>query len=159
MTILAILSRWIHIVCACLAIGGIFFARFVLPGGLSLLDKEAHKLVHLKVRRTFKMVIHSAILLFVITGIYNTYLAWDKYTLDSALLHPLWGTHILLALIAFVLALYVLAGKEPPKSHRTLTAVNFVVLLAVVAVASTLKWERERVVADHAAQVLSPERP
>jgi uncharacterized membrane protein len=159
MFILAILSRWIHVISACLAVGGVFFARFVLPSGLRILDEETGKNVHLKIRRTFKMVIHSAILLLLITGIYNSYLAWDKYSLDSALLHPLWGTHILLALIAFAIALYVLAGPLPPKSHRKLMAVNFVVLIAAVAVASTLKWARERVVADHAAPISSLEGP
>jgi uncharacterized membrane protein len=159
MPILVILSRWIHVICACLMIGGIFFARFVMPSGLGILDDETRTKVHLKIRRTFKMVIHSAILLLLITGIYNSTLAWDKYTLDSALLHPLWGTHILLALIAFTFLLIVLAGPVPPRSHRKLMAVNFVVLLAAVAVASTLKWARERVVAEHAAHVSSSEGP
>jgi len=57
-----------NVICACLMIGGIFFARFVMPSGLGILDDETRTKVHLKIRRTFKMVIHSAILLLLITG-------------------------------------------------------------------------------------------
>jgi hypothetical protein len=71
----------------------------------------------------------------------------SAYNRNPALLQSLWGTHMTLALVAFCIALYVLAGAEPPKSHRTWMAVNFVVLLSLIAVASTLKWAREQAMA------------
>jgi uncharacterized membrane protein len=159
MVILAILSRWIHVISACLVIGGAFFIRFIVPRGLNLLEESQRTAVLLAVRRGFKMVVHSAILLLLLTGIYNTTLAWDKYNLDKAVLHALWGIHILLAALAFTLALYVLAGQTPPKSHRKLMAVNIIVLLLVVAAASSLKWARERAVAEHAKQVMNSDKP
>src|SRR5579863_7815749 len=97
MTPFVILSRWLHVISACLVIGGVLFIRFILPHSLKLLDPPQQKQVLLAVRRSFKMVVHTAILLLLITGIYNTTLAWDKYQLDKALLHALWGTHILFA--------------------------------------------------------------
>ncbi len=99
------------------------------------------------------------ILLLLVTGIYNTYLAWDKYELDTAVLHALWGTHILLATLAFTISLYVLAGAAPPRSHRKLMAVNFVILLLVVAAASTLKWAREKAMADHSSRGTVLDKP
>jgi uncharacterized membrane protein len=158
MFILTILSRWLHVVSACLAIGGVFFICFIVPRGMKLLDESQSPPVSLAMRRTFKRVVHSAIFLLLVTGIYNTTLAWDKYNLDKAVLHALWGVHILLALIAITISLYVLAGAQPPKSHRKLMALNFGILLLVVAAASSLKWARERAVADHAAQVLSSDK-
>ncbi len=113
--------------------------RFILRGNCAALDPETSHQLLLRTRRAFKMVIHTAILLLIVTGIYNTYLAWDKYALDEAVLHSLWGTHVLLAALAFAISLYVFAGAEPPRSHRTLMAVNFVILLLVVAAASTLE--------------------
>jgi predicted ABC-type exoprotein transport system permease subunit len=95
----------------------------------------------------------AIILLLLLSGIYNTYLAWDKYNLDKAVLHALWGTHILLAALVFTISLYVLAGPQPPKAHRRLMAINFVLLLCAVAAASSLKWARERAVAEHAASI------
>lgn len=154
-----ILSRWVHIVMACLVIGGVFFARFIFARELRVLEPEPARQLLLRTRRKFKMLIHTAILLLLITGIYNTYLAWDNYKLDEAVLHALWGTHILLAALAFAISLYVLAGAQPPRAHRTLMAVNFVILLLVVAAASTLKWARERTMADHRTGVSISDKP
>jgi uncharacterized membrane protein len=159
MVILAVLSRWLHVISACLAIGGVFFIRFIVPRGLKLLDENQRLPVLLAMRRGFKMVVHTAILLLLVSGIYNTKLAWDKYNLDKAVLHALWGVHILLAGLAFTISLYVLAGAQPPKSHRKLMALNFAILLLVVAAASSLKWARERAVADHAAHLLVSNNP
>jgi len=148
-----ILSRWLHLISACLAVGGVLFIRFVLPRGLMLLDEPLRQQVLLAVRRRFKLVVHAAIFLLLVTGIYNTCLAWDKYQLDKAVLHALWGTHVFLAACAMAILLYVLAGPQPPRSHRKLMALNFAILLLVVAAASTLKWARERAVAQHHATV------
>ena len=159
MPIDVILSRWVHVISACLAIGGVFFIRFILPKGLALLDEAQAESVLLAVRRRFKMLVHTVILLLLLSGIYNTYLAWDKYKLDEAVLHALWGTHILLAALVFTISLYVLAGRQPPKAHRKLMAINFVLLLCAVAAASSLKWARERAVAEHSAHIHAAENP
>jgi uncharacterized membrane protein len=153
MPVLIILSRWVHLISACLVIGGVFFIRFILPRGLRMLDETAAKQAMLACRRYFKMLIHTTILLLIVTGIYNTCLAWDKYKLDDAVLHSLWGMHVLLAALAIGISLYVLAGAEPPKAHRRMMALNFVVLLLVVAAASTVKWARERAVAQHSTEI------
>jgi uncharacterized membrane protein len=148
-----ILSRWVHLVSACLAIGGLFFMRFIFGRGLGLLDLESSQRLLVHTRRMFKMLIHTVILLLLITGIYNSYLAWDKYDLDKAVLHALWGTHVLLAALAFSISLYVLAGVKPPRMHRGLMAVNFVILLLAVAAASTLKWAREKAILENSSHL------
>jgi uncharacterized membrane protein len=159
MPIDVISSRWVHVISACLVVGGVFFIRFILPKGLALLDETQAQSVLLAVRRRFKMLVHTVILLLLLSGIYNTYLAWDKYNLDKAVLHALWGTHVLLAALVFTISLYVLAGPQPPKTHRKLMAINFVLLLCVVAAASSLKWARERAVAEHSAVIHPVENP
>jgi uncharacterized membrane protein len=152
-------SRWIHVTCACLLVGGMFFFRFVLPRGLRTLDEEQAKGVMLAVRRGFKMVVHTAILLLLLSGIYNSWLSWDKYNLDKAVLHALWGTHILFATLAITLSFVALAGREPGKSRWKLLALNFVILLLAVAAASSLKWAKERAVAAHQPMVQVIEHP
>jgi heme A synthase len=57
--------------------------------------------------------------------------------------HGLFGVHLLLALIVFGIALWLLAGKEPPANHKKWMAVNLVLMLLAVAAASTLKYVRE----------------
>jgi len=140
---LTILSRWVHIVSACLALGGFFFILVILPAGFKTLPPELAQEANLKIRRVFKMVMHSVILLLLVTGIYNTTVAWGKYKLNPPLLHPLWGTHLLFGLIAMYIAIWLLAGRTPRKIHRKWVALNLLILLATVAVASTLKWARD----------------
>lgn len=143
---LAIFSRWIHIVSACVAVGGVVFMRVLLPVGLSALDStEQREQVLLRTRRVFKMFIHTAILLFLLSGIYNSVLTWAVYNTNPPVLHSLWGTHVLLALIAMAMLLYVLAGSRPPAAHGRWMAASLVVLLLAVAAASTLRWARQHV--------------
>jgi len=149
MAFLVILSRWLHVATACVAVGGIFFARVVLPVGLAALPIGQQAAAQVPIRRVFKRVIHTAILLLILSGAFNTYVAWDKYRLDPGWLQTLWGVHVLLAAAAFSIALYVLAGTQPRASDRNWLGVNLVVLLAVLAAASSLKWARDKTVASH----------
>jgi len=149
MPLLVILSRWLHIVSACLAIGGFFFFRLVLPRGLAILEPDLQTAVLLKTRRTFKMVIHSCILLLLVTGVFNSIIGLRTYNLNPPVLHTLLGIHVLLAMVAFGVALYVLVGPRPPPSHRKLVALNLVLLLLAVAAASTLKWASQKIITAH----------
>jgi uncharacterized membrane protein len=143
--ILGISLRWIHIVSAAAMIGGVLFFRFLLPPGLRLIDNpDQREAAFLKSRRLFKITVHSTLTLLIISGIYNTVRNCPVYTRDPALNHPIWGTHLLLALIAFSIALFALAGKKAPAAAGKWLTILFVTLLATVAAASTLKWAREK---------------
>jgi uncharacterized membrane protein len=140
--VLAVVFRWLHVIFAALVVGGVFYMRVVLPAGIRHLDEQTRMDVFLRCRRVFKMVIHTAILVLVISGIYNSWRLFDAYT--QLRLHGLWGTHILLGLIVFGISLWLLMGKQPPASHDKWSMVNLVLLIILVAVASTLKNVRER---------------
>lgn len=143
-TILIVLFRWIHIATACVAVGGVFFIRIVFPIGLRALDGESARVMLLKTRRVFKMVVHSSILLLLISGAFNAWMNWPKYTaMSPGLGHSLFGTHLLLALIVFSILLWVLAGKEPPATHMKWMAINLVLMFLTIAAASVLKYARE----------------
>jgi uncharacterized membrane protein len=141
--LLLILMRWVHLAAASIAIGGVFCTRVILPWAAKAVDEPAREQLLLRWRRRFKMVIHTCILLLLISGIYNSILQFGNYRANPPLLHGLWGLHILLALAAFGIAIWLLLGSQPPRRHRTWSLVNLVLLLVVVAVASTLKWARE----------------
>src|SRR5690349_9563054 len=143
MAVLDILFRYLHVVTACLAVGGAFFIRFLLPIGTRDLDAENKDFVLLRSRRAFKMVIHPAMLTFIVSGIYNSWRLFPQYKANPPMLHSLWGTHILIALIIFGISIYLLKGVEPPRKHRGWMKVNFVLMLLAVLVASSLKWARE----------------
>ena len=138
--VLTVLFRWLHVTFAAVAIGGIVFMRVILPAGIRHLDAATRDDVFLRCRRVFKMVIHTAILFLLISGVYNTMRLWKQY--DG--LHPLWGAHFVLGMIIFGISLWLLMGKQAPNGHQAWALVNLVLLLVLVAVASTLKTVRER---------------
>jgi uncharacterized membrane protein len=142
MIFLVILFRWLHVVSACVVLGGAVVMRFVLPVGLRRVEGDAAEQAFLASRRVFKMMVHTAILLLLVSGVFNTWRNWSTYG-TAPLAQSLWGTHVLLAAIAITIAIYVLMGKKPPARHRTLAAINVAVLLAVILVASSLKWWRD----------------
>ena len=142
---LVVFFRWLHIIPACLALGGVFFMRIILPAGLGVLPADQQKAVFLKCRRVFKMVVHTSILLFLISGIYNAIGNWSKYHQAIPLSHAFFGVHVLLALAVFTISLVLLAGKEPPAPHKQWMTINLVLLLLAVAAASSLKYVRDHV--------------
>jgi uncharacterized membrane protein len=142
--ILVIFFRWLHVATACVAVGGVFFIRVVFPIGLKSLDGEHARAMLLRTRRAFKMVVHSSILLLLISGTYNAVQNWPGYTAAGpGIGHGLFGVHLLLALIVFGVALWLLAGPEPPVNHQTWMGFNLILLLLAIAAASTLKYVRE----------------
>jgi uncharacterized membrane protein len=146
MAVLVILSRWLHVMAAVLAIGGTFFMRVILPLGLAQADAASRDAVFLRCRRAFKMVIHICVLLLLLTGAFNTWRNWGDYRLDRPLMHALWGPHMLLGVTAMVIALLLLAPKQPPKWHRTGAAINLIILFVAVLLASTLKYVRDKAI-------------
>jgi uncharacterized membrane protein len=143
MPVLVILSRYLHVISAILAIGGLFFMRVILPLGLAQADAASRDAVFLRCRRVFKMVTHTAVLLLLLTGAFNTYSAWGDYRLNKSLMHGLWGPHMLLGVIAIIISLVLLAPPVPPRWHKTGAAINLVLLLTAVFLASTLKYVRD----------------
>ncbi len=149
---LIIFFRWLHVVTASIAVGGVFFLRIVFPIGLAALDTEPARAMLLRTRRVFKMVVHSCILLLLISGTYNTFQNWPAYkSMGAGVGHSLLGIHLLLALLAFGISLWLLAGREPKQNHLRWMAINLAVLLLTIAAASVLKYAR-----DHTARGVTP---
>ena len=141
---LIIFFRWLHVATACVALGGVFFMQIVFPIGLKTLDAESAHQMLLGTRRAFKRVIHPCILFLLVSGTYNAVLNWHAYTAAGpGLGHGLFGVHLLLALIVFAIALWLLAGAEPRSDHKKWLGVNLILMLLAVAAASTLKYVRE----------------
>jgi len=143
MNILIICSRYLHVVSAILAIGGLFFLRVILPLGLAQADAASRDAVFLRCRRGFKMVVHPAVLFLLLTGAFNTWAAWDDYKLHTRLMHGLWGPHMLLGLTGMIIAMVSLAPETPPRWHKAGATINLILLLTAVFLASTLKYTRD----------------
>jgi len=143
MVIVDVLFRWLHVIAACLAIGGAFFIRVVLPIGLRPLDVEEREGVFLRCRRAYKLVVHPCILALLVSGAYNAWKNWKTYSLNPPVMHGLFGTHLLLALAVIGVSLWLLAGREPGRTHARWMRVNLLLMFLAVAAASSLKWVRD----------------
>ncbi len=124
MLILRIVSRWFHVIAACLAIGGVFFLRVLLPLGLRSLDTVQREEAYLRCRRALKMLVHPCILFLLVTGTYNSIL-FVKSVKNNPVLHPhtpllhaYWGTHLLLGLVVIVLLLVLFAPSGQRRRGR-----------------------------------------
>ena len=146
MEVLVVLSRWLHVMSAIVAIGGAFFMRFVVPAGLAQADASSRDAVLISLRTKFKRVVHGCAGLLVITGAFNSWRNFPDYThllAKPALMHALWGMHILLGLVVIGISEAMLAKPEPPTNHRRTLGITLVIMLVVVALASTLKFVRD----------------
>jgi putative copper export protein len=97
-----VFSRWVHVVSAVVAVGGlVFLAGALLPGavpGSSMLGGALQR---------FKRLFHMAMGLLLLTGIYNLVVVVPKANALGAMkstYHSVLGTKILLALCVFAAA-------------------------------------------------------
>lgn len=140
-----ILLRWVHVLCAGLLIGGTFFIAFLWPGRGDGAEESTGDSPYLRSRRGFKMLVHSCVLLLLISGAYNAYGNWHIYARNRPLAHGLFGPHLLLALIVFAILLIVLARKTPGPRERMWLRITIVLLFATVLIASSLKYVRDHI--------------
>jgi uncharacterized membrane protein len=136
--------RWLHIATACVAVGGVFFLRIVIPIALRSLDADSARTMFLRARRVFKMVVHTCILLLLVSGTYNAWGNWARYSsMGKGLGHSLFGIHLLLGLLIFAVALWLLAGPEPRKNHLRWAAITLALMFLTISAGSVLKYARE----------------
>ena len=141
---IAIISRWLHVSAAAVLIGGVFAILLVLPAALKRLDEPQRQTALAGWRRALRRTVHIALAVLLISGTYNTVVVWGLYKSQKAVLHALWGTHVLLALLALGAALLSLAGDATRPWHRKWITATLVLLLATAAMASGTKWARDR---------------
>src|SRR4051794_33210442 len=141
--VLIVILRWLHIIPAAIAIGGVIFMRFVLPPALRPLGDDQAREVFLRARRIFKIMLHASILFLIISGVINSIRFYPQYVQHRPLGIALWHTHMFLAVIVFVISFWSLAGKAPPASHRAAAMASVILLLLLVAVSSTLQYVRQ----------------
>jgi uncharacterized membrane protein len=153
--VLIVILRWLHIIPAAIAIGGLIFLRFVVPAATRSLPEEQGREVFLRARRIFKIMLHASILLLIITGVVNSIRYYEIYKAIKPLGFALWHTHMFLAVIVFVISFWSLAGKAPPASHRMAGMVNVILLLVLVAVSSTLSYVRQKHAQDKVTQLVN----
>lgn len=136
------LSRVVHVGTAITLVGGSAFMLWVLLPAADQIDDAEHDKLSAAVGTRWRWIVQLGILLFLVTGLYNYWLAIPAHQGDS-LYHALVGTKILLALVVFFIA-SALVGRSAKLQwlrHNRATWLKVLVLLAaiIVAISSFLK--------------------
>ena len=139
------------------AIGGPFFVRFaLLPAAGRVLDGESHEKLREAVNARWRIVVHVAITLFLITGLYNFLVEtrvdgvlvtarWKEMSPpDKRLYHMLFGIKVLAAFAMFTIA-SGLAGRTATfapmrKNARLFLSVLLVCAVVVLGCATTMRY-------------------
>jgi len=130
-----VISRFIHVGAAIVMVGGTVFMRFILMPAAVDLPQAEHDLLQQRLLARWNRVVHSGIVLLLLSGGYNYWQAIRLHRGDG-LYHGLVGTKILLALVVFFIASVLIGRSAAFEKLRQNRAqwMGLIVLLATVIV-------------------------
>src|SRR5262249_9309946 len=131
------LFRWLHVGTAIVLLGGSVCLRFVVLPAAERLTTEASEALRDRVHAIWKLFVHAAVALLLLSGLYNYLAVMVPRHGGDGLYHALMGTKILLALAAFFLveALVGRAAAFEGLRQKSKTWLGIVILLGAVIVA------------------------
>ncbi|MFZ4732271.1 MAG: hypothetical protein ACOYK7_06990 [Pirellulales bacterium] len=143
--------RWLHILAAIVAMGGLVFARFALLPALESEDDQTRGRIHEAIRRRWLKWVIGAITVLLVSGLVNFLvftgdaIEWENGEwLKRSRYHALFGIKFLLAMVVFFFASGLVgrgAGTQWIRDKRsTWLTVTLLTALAVVMVSG---WMRQ----------------
>ncbi|MDH3283353.1 MAG: hypothetical protein OEQ13_01325 [Acidobacteriota bacterium] len=107
-----LLFRWLHVVTAVVAVGGLVFLRFVLlPAVQEALTPEQHAALRERLMRRWRIVVFASIAVLFVSGMYNFMAVSINKGRELPAYHMLFGIKFLAALGVFFLA-SIMAGRS-----------------------------------------------
>ena len=138
-----IVSQWLHVVAAVVAVGGVACIRFVVIPSAEALDDASKQTFMEGVHTRFRRIVGISIGLLLITGLYNVgVVAMAGHLTEHGYLYPIIGK-IVLALVVFKIAFMLMmpgpafAGVKAKRKGWLM--VNFILGAIVILIASYLR--------------------
>jgi hypothetical protein len=132
-----VLSRWIHIMAAIVAIGAVAFQRFaLLPVAKQILSDEKQQELREGIRRRWAKFVHGCIALLLVTGGLNFVWLAMPPKVEPMPYHGIFGVKFFAAMGIFFLAT-ALTGRSPGFAHfreKGRKWLSVILVLAVVVV-------------------------
>jgi hypothetical protein len=164
-TLIYLLSRYLHIVCATLLVGGTLFYEMVVPIAIDELSTAQQLLVIARARWVFKWIVWLSAGTILISGIVSSRNHWLQYTNDripamqapprfqrppevSVPIPPAgragwwWAAHASTGVVAVLISLSLTIGKVPPSQPIRWMRLNLVILLLVMFLATATRHAR-----------------
>ena len=135
------LLRAVHVLCAVVWVGGMFFAYVVLRPSLSVLDPAQRMALHGQVFRRFFLIIWHAMPLIILSGLIMI------FTVFGGMAGVRWNVHLMLLLGLIMAAIFlgiffgpyrtfrVAPGPGPLDAIRKLIGINLLLGLLTSAIA------------------------
>ena len=131
--IMLLISRWIHVGAAIVAVGGAVFLRFVLnPSATGTLDDRQHQRLREAVRARWRRFAHICMGLLLLTGGLNFVVLAMSPKVDPMPYHLIFGVKFILALMVFFLA-GALVSTGPGLARMRQNSGRWLSLLVVLA--------------------------
>ena len=132
-----LLSRWIHITAAIVAIGAVAFQRFaLLPAAKQVLSDEKQKELREGIRSRWAKFVHGCIVLLLVTGGLNFVMLAMPPKVEPMPYHGIFGVKFFAAMGIFFLA-SALSGRSPGFAHfreKGMKWLSVILVLALVVV-------------------------
>jgi hypothetical protein len=166
-TLIFLFSRYLHIVCATILVGGTLFYEMVVPAAIADLTPEQQLSVFARARWFSKWIVWLCSATILISGGISSYAHWEDYNRDQVYqardgrgdgrhartgeileLAPLarpgwwWAAHASSGIIAVIIALGLTIGKVPPSQPIRWMRLNLVILLIVMFFAAVTRQTR-----------------
>ncbi len=154
MEILKLVSRWLHIIAATMAVGVPLFKRLALEPALATLDPSQRESLKEAISKRWRMWVYICIMIFLATGLYNFLregAPWRSFDAASkTTYHLLISIKILLAFGMFFIS-SALAGRSavfaPIRQNSKLWLGLLILLgLAIVVISGYLRFMQPAVV-------------
>jgi hypothetical protein len=158
LTLLYLVSRYVHIVCTTMLVGGTLFYEMVVPAAIDELRHEQKLLVFARARWVFKGIVWSSVILIILSGAVSTWMHWPQYTASryvtpdingpTAAIPPAgqpgwwWAAHATGGFISALIALSLIIGDVPPSQPVRWMRLNLVILLLVIFLATATRQAR-----------------
>jgi hypothetical protein len=164
-TLIFLFSRYFHIVCATILVGGTLFYEMVVPAAIDDLTPEQQLIVFARARWFSKWIVWICSATILISGAVSSFAHWGDYNRDQVLqthssehdqpqpgqvmeLAPLarpgwwWAAHASCGIISVIIALGLTIGKVPPNQPIRWMRLNLVILLLVMFFATVTRQTR-----------------
>ncbi len=165
--LLDLFSRYLHIVCTTVLVGGTLFYEMVVPEAVEELKHEQQLDVVGRARWVFKRLVWGAAIILVVSGIISTRKHWSSYERgDRAALmqgsayanNPVgdddgvpyfarrpgwwWAAHASTGMLSVIIAVFLTSTRQPPDHPIGWMRLNLVILLVVIFLASVTQHVR-----------------
>jgi uncharacterized membrane protein len=138
--VLQVAMRYVHVVSAIMAVGGMSFILICLVPSLRLLDDTLRGSLDKLVHHRFLRLVWASIAGLTISGAYNWYMLAGEYKAMGKIGNALIGTKVLLAVIMFAVVGARSAGLIT--NQRAALMINIHLAAIVILLGSVLRYYR-----------------